>query len=351
MRALLAGLIFVFMAAALGAQPTFVGSSYPPGGEVGSQYGTFIPVSGGSPPYTWSILGGQLPPGLSLNSSTGEVNGWPSANGTFNVNLQATDSMAVTTQNTYIFVVQTNGWDGPSFTGSSVLPDATVGAFYSTTLTVTGGVAPLLFQAIGPLPPGLSLGSGSGTISGTPSSVGNYSFQIRCTDGRAQPVATTVNTFSMDVVSSVPAQVAWNPTTFNFGSVKVGSSASQVFTLSCTGGTISGTVDSYGPGFAITNGGGAYALNDGQSLQVTVQFTPAVTGAANGQLQATGGGNPVANLSGTAAKPKKSAAEETCSTKPDSGHLMITLAVGIAGLLCIRNRRRGAEQEQGDRGW
>ncbi len=49
-------------------------------------------VTGGKAPYRWSISGGQLPGGLTLDSSSGSIAGTPNQPGTFNVSIQVDDS-------------------------------------------------------------------------------------------------------------------------------------------------------------------------------------------------------------------------------------------------------------------
>lgn len=51
-----------------------------------------LPVAGGTPPYTWSIASGALPPGLTLGAGTGVVSGTPTTLGTFNFEYAARDS-------------------------------------------------------------------------------------------------------------------------------------------------------------------------------------------------------------------------------------------------------------------
>lgn len=71
------------------------------------------------------------------------------------------------------------------------LPDGTVGIAYSQTLGATGGTAPYTWAitgcsgATGCLPPPLTLGAGTGTISGTPTAAGLYSFTVTVTDSAA----------------------------------------------------------------------------------------------------------------------------------------------------------------------
>ena len=53
--------------------------------------------------------------------------------------------------------------------------------------TASGGSPPYTWQASGALPPGLVLGS-DGTMSGTPTKIGSYSFSVTATDSAQTPV-------------------------------------------------------------------------------------------------------------------------------------------------------------------
>ncbi len=64
----------------------------------------------------------------------------------------------------------------------ATLPDGDVGMLYSQNLSATGGQRPYTYSlTTGALPPGLSLSS-SGAISGTPTTMGSYSFTVRVRD-------------------------------------------------------------------------------------------------------------------------------------------------------------------------
>lgn len=60
-------------------------------GQVGVSYAIGVFADGGMPPYRWSLVAGQLPPGLSLTTSPGRITGTPTTPGTFTFTLRVTD--------------------------------------------------------------------------------------------------------------------------------------------------------------------------------------------------------------------------------------------------------------------
>ncbi|MFA7061999.1 MAG: IPTL-CTERM sorting domain-containing protein, partial [Pedobacter sp.] len=56
-----------------------------------------LTVSGGTAPYTWSVVSGSLPDGLSLNSVTGTISGTPTAVGTFSFTYGVSDTTLAST--------------------------------------------------------------------------------------------------------------------------------------------------------------------------------------------------------------------------------------------------------------
>lgn len=61
-------------------------------GILNAPFDETVPVSGGTPPYTFSITSGSLPPGLSLDAATGDISGIPVSEGTFPYTIQVKDS-------------------------------------------------------------------------------------------------------------------------------------------------------------------------------------------------------------------------------------------------------------------
>ena len=79
---------------AAGGGVTLTGA--PSNGTVGTPYSFCFMASGGTPPYTFAITAGSLPPGLSLGASTGCITGTPSTTGVFCFTVMVTDSLAAT---------------------------------------------------------------------------------------------------------------------------------------------------------------------------------------------------------------------------------------------------------------
>ena len=155
-----------------------------PAGSVGAPYSQALAAAGGSPPYAWSLSSGALPGGLTLGAN-GTISGTPLSSGPFSFSVQVTDSAGIKTTNTFAIQIQP---PAVQITTSS-LPAYTAGASYTQTLTATGGTPPFTWSlGSGSLPPGLALDSG-GTIRGTATTAGSYTFSVRVTD-RAGASAT-----------------------------------------------------------------------------------------------------------------------------------------------------------------
>jgi hypothetical protein len=65
-------------------------------GVVGSPFSASLIVTGGIAPFTFAITSGSLPPGLTLNTATGDISGTPTTPGTFPYTVQVTDDAGFT---------------------------------------------------------------------------------------------------------------------------------------------------------------------------------------------------------------------------------------------------------------
>lgn len=282
-----------------------------PSGTQGTAYSQTITASGGSTPYTFARTSGALPPGLSL-SSGGVLSGTPTANGTFNFDVQATDPSFNTGTRSYSLVINL----APLTINPASLPAASAGVAYSQTLTGSGGTGPYSFSLLsGTLPTGLTLGAGGG-ITGTPTTPGPFSFTVQVTDTTPN---TGTHSYTINVGSNVlalsPASLpnGTQGTAYNQSVTASGGTGPYTFALTSgalpTGltmnaaGVISGTPNGSGvSSFTVgatdslgNTGSHAYTINIGTtSLSVNPANVPAGTlGASYSQtVTATGGTGP-----------------------------------------------------------
>lgn len=157
--------------------PEITTTSLPDGTVTPYIYSQTPQVTGGVAPYTWATTTGNLPPGLSLDPSTGVISGQATATGTYSFTIQVTDDAGqIDTQNLSIKIVI------PVILTSS-LSNGDLDEAYSETLEAIGGTTPYTWAlATGALPDGLFLDTSTGKISGTPSANGTFTFTVEVTD-------------------------------------------------------------------------------------------------------------------------------------------------------------------------
>jgi YVTN family beta-propeller protein len=142
----------------------------------------------------------------------------------------------------------------PTITTAS-LPGGTIGAAYSSTVSASGTPALTFSVSAGALPAGVSLDATSGLISGTPTSVGSFTFTIKATntvgfDSHAYtvsvdpvPLAPTITTASLpdaikgDAYSSTISASGFPAPTFSVSAGDIGPGLS----LDAITGVVSGT--------------------------------------------------------------------------------------------------------------
>jgi len=200
-------------------------------GSNGVAYNQLIAACGGVAPLTFALNSGTVPVGLNLNS-TGTITGTPSGSGTSNFSVTVTDSGSPALTATQAFSITITPPPPLKITSTS-LPSAYTGEPYSAKIGSTGGVPPLTWSIAGgsgTLPPGLNLSADGGSISGTATAAGTFSFTVQVQD-RALPTSQ-VQTQALSIVVTTPPPLAITTTSLPSGTVAAGYSAG----LQATGG-------------------------------------------------------------------------------------------------------------------
>ena len=144
-------------------------------------------VSGKTQQFT-ATVSGTVNTRVSWSASAGTITSSglftaPTVTSTTAVTVTATSAADPTKSASATVAVVTQS--GLSITTISI-PDATVGLAYAFTISATGGTPPYSWSvASGSLPSGIQLSSSSGTLAGTASTAGQYSFSAKVTDAAA----------------------------------------------------------------------------------------------------------------------------------------------------------------------
>ena len=106
---------------------------------------------------------------------------------------------------------------------------------YSSTVATTGGTAPLTFTvSAGSLPPGLSLNSSTGVISGSPTTPSGYNFTITATDVNGLNASRL---YTVAIVASGSTIYYWDPSHLDSGTGSGGAGTWDTSTANWFNGT------------------------------------------------------------------------------------------------------------------
>jgi large repetitive protein len=251
----------------------FVISGNPPVGLIGTAYSTMFAATGGTAPYTFNLLSGTLPLGLTLSPS-GVLAGTPTTQGVSVFTLQAQDSAGNKATGVFSITINLNSLS----LAISTLPNGTVNVPYNSTIAVSGGTAPYACTiTAGTLPTGLKL-TGC-VVSGTPTVAGTSNLTVAVTDsGSPQestsgPVGLTINPAGSLTLTSPPAGTANTPYTGTIGVT----GGTAPYTCSITGGALPA-------GLTISN--------------CTISGTPTTPGTTTISVKGTDSSNPALTTTG-----------------------------------------------------
>jgi hypothetical protein len=157
-------------------------------------------ASGGTPPYTFSVWTGSLPPGLTLNPKTGTLSGTPTTVGNYSFSVAVKDNAGILATTPPLILTVTTALT----IGVPPLPPAIVNTFYRTApFVASGGGPPYAWSTSGTLPPGLTMNPNSGVISGTPTMVGSSSFSVTLRDAGGASVTTAMLVLAVNAPLSI----------------------------------------------------------------------------------------------------------------------------------------------------
>jgi uncharacterized protein (TIGR03118 family) len=132
-----------------------------------------------------------------------------------------------------------------AITNAPSLPSATIGTAYTQALTPAGGTPPYSTWTVsnGSLPPGLSLSSGTGMLSGTPTSVGGtFSFTVTTKDSSG-----AIGTGSFQMTVQPPASSTPMSRIGSFGQLASGGGWKTTMTLiNLSANTVNAQINLYG---------------------------------------------------------------------------------------------------------
>ncbi|MCR4536819.1 putative Ig domain-containing protein [Pseudomonas sp. 18.1.10] len=318
-----------------------VGPTTLPSGTVSTVYSQALTASNGTAPYTYAITSGSVPTGLSLSAS-GTLSGTPSAAGTFNFTVTATDANSATGARAYSMTIST----APPIAGAVSAMVAANSSANPITLSLSGGAATSVAVAS-------AASHGTATASGTSitytptagySGADSFTYTATNASGTSSPATVTLTvsaptiavgptTFASGTVSTAYSQtITGNGGTAPYTYVITSGSLPTGLSLSASG-TLSGTPSAAGTfNFTVTVTD-ANSATGSRAYSMTISTAPPIAGAVSANVAANSSANPITlNLSGGAATSVAIASAASHGTATASGtSINYTPTAGYSG--------------------
>ncbi|QWT18978.1 autotransporter domain-containing protein [Bacillus sp. NP157] len=247
-----------------------------PNATVRSAYSTTFTASGGTAPYTFTNTG-ALPSGLTL-ANNGTLSGTPTASGTFNFTVTATDNGGFTGARPYTLTVAATKPLAPTIGAATAGASGSNAAAVTFTAPSDNGGSPITSYTATSTPGGLTAtGSASpltvtGLIAGTP-----YTFTVRATNAQGDsPESAASNSVGTQATQSITFN---NPGAQNYGTA-------PTLTASSSSG-LSVVFSSETTGICTITTGGALTFVSAGSCSIDANQPGNATFAAATQVQQT----------------------------------------------------------------
>lgn len=162
-----------------------------PDANVNQAYTAPALTASGDTVNSWTLASGALPPGLTL-AANGVISGTPTQGGSFNFTVQANGNGTSDTRSLSIFVVaplELQSLTGKKSPAAGWTAKTTVNASLITGVKAVGGRPPYTFSSTGLLPPGITLNTATGALTGAGTSAGRFDATIVVKDATGATVS------------------------------------------------------------------------------------------------------------------------------------------------------------------
>ncbi|MGD1019857.1 MAG: choice-of-anchor D domain-containing protein [Verrucomicrobiia bacterium] len=257
--------------------PTIATSSLP-NGTVGNAYTYTLAATGGTPPYTWSVVSNALPSGLELVAATGVITGTPTVATTANFTVQVEDTNNLSSDQSFALTINPAASRVIGLSGNLAFGNVSTGVTATATLTVSSSGNSSLTVTDISYPAGFSGafsgviaagGSTNVTVTFLPTALTSYGGTVTINSDATSGTAT-IGASGTGVLPL--ARIIGLSGNLTFGNVITGTMVTATLTIANTGNTnLTVASISYPSGFS-----GAFSgvIMAGGATNVAVTFSP-----------------------------------------------------------------------------